>query len=186
MIKIVKLGSVFALLAVVVACADSNQPNYQFMPNMYEAVGYETYDAVGFLPGDSEALLPPENTISRGWMPYEFENDLEGRELARTNTSPLDSVDSDANLAAGGQLYTIYCAICHGDKGDGQGTLVQREKILGVPSYSDPARDITIGSTYHVIYYGLNAMGSYAGQLDHNERWQVAEYVMTLKEDLTK
>ena len=86
----------------------------------------------------------------------------------------------------GGELYGIYCAICHGNKGDGQGNLVKREKILGVPSYADAGRNISVGSTYHVIYYGQNAMGSYANQLNETERWQVAEYVMKLKEDLTK
>jgi len=80
----------------------------------------------------------------------------------------------------------VYCGICHGAKGDGQGWLVQREKILGVPSYADAARNINLGSTYHVIYYGLNSMGSYAGQLDYKERWQVTEYVMKLKADLTE
>jgi mono/diheme cytochrome c family protein len=55
-----------------------------------------------------------------------------------------------------------------------------------VPSYADAARNITVGSTYHTIYYGLNSMGSYAGQINYEERWQVAEYVMQLKQDLTK
>ena len=69
---------------------------------------------------------------------------------------------------------------------DGLANLVKREKILGVPGYDDAARNITAGSTYHTIYYGLNSMGSYAGQLDYEERWQVSEYVMQLKQDLTK
>ena len=65
--------------------------------------------------------------------------------------------------------------------------MVKREKILGVPSYDDVARNITVGSTYHTIYYGLNSMGSYAAQLaNEEEMWQVSEYVMKLKEDLTK
>ena len=98
--------------------------------------------------------------------------------------SPLDSLNSEENLAKGKELYDIYCAICHGAKGDGQGTLVKREKILGVPSYADVARNITVGSTNHVIFYGLNAMGSHASQLNPEERWQVAEYVMKLKQDL--
>ncbi len=119
-------------------------------------------------------------------MPYTIANDLEGKELARENPSPLDSLQAEANLAKGAELYGLYCAICHGTKGDGQGTLVKREKILGVPSYADAARNITVGSTYHVIYYGLNAMGSYANQLNHEERWQVSEYVMQLKQDLTQ
>ena len=44
------------------------------------------------------------------------------------------------NLDAGKELYTIYCAVCHGDKGDGNGILMQREKILGIPSYAAPGR----------------------------------------------
>ena len=103
------------------------------------------------------------------------------------DTSPLDSLNQEENLARGAELYAIYCAICHGVKGDGQGTLVKREKILGVPSYADAARNITVGSTYHTIYYGLNSMGSYASQFaNEEEMWQVSEYVMKLKEDLTK
>ena len=39
-------------------------------------------------------------------------------------------------------MYDIYCGICHGNKGDGQGKLVQREKILGIPSYDDVGRAI--------------------------------------------
>ena len=80
------------------------------------------------------------------------------------------------------ELYTVYCAICHGDKGDGKGNLVVKEKFLGVPSYKD--REITDGSVFHVITYGLNSMGSHANQLSQEERWVVADYVLKLKAGL--
>ncbi len=182
----IKLGVVVTLVVLAASCADKSRPNYQYMPNMYEPVGYETYEQVDFLPSQQEAMLPAENTISRGWMPYGFENTPEGKELARLNPSPLDSLQREANLAVGGELYGIYCAICHGNKGAGQGTLVKREKILGVPSYADAARNITVGTTYHTMQYGLNSMGSYASQMNNHEMWQVSEYVMKLKQDLTK
>lgn len=178
-----------SLVGLMTSCFNKNNPNYQYMPNMYESVGYETYEQVenGLFPQGTEAMLPADNTIPRGYMPYEFDNTLEGKELARLQPSPLDSLQSEANLAKGKELYDIYCAICHGAKGKGQGTLVKREKILGVPSYDDVARNITVGSTYHTMYYGLNSMGSYASQMDNEEElWQVAEYVMQLKADLTK
>ncbi|WP_396635619.1 c-type cytochrome [Maribacter sp. R77961] len=181
-----KIGLVIGLMFAFIACQDDSKPNYQYMPNMYEPVGYETYEEVDFLPNGSEAMLPPANTINRGWLPYDIANSPEGKEIARLNTSPLDSLNSEENLAVGGQLYTIYCAICHGDKGKGQGTLVKREKILGVPSYDDAARNITVGTTYHTMQYGLNSMGSYASQMNNTEMWQVSEYVMKLKQDLTK
>lgn len=190
-----KIGLLLGLVVLVSACSNKKSRNYQYMPNMYVPVGYETYQGfdsieentrIGLFKGVSEAMLPPENTIPRGMVPYSFENTPEGKELSILAISPLDSLNMDKNLAVGKELYNIYCAICHGTKGDGQGNLVKREKILGVPSYADAARNITEGSTYHAIYYGLNSMGSYAVQLNHKERWQVAEYVVKLKQDLTK
>ncbi len=115
-----------------------------------------------------------------------YENSIEGKELARLNESPLDSTNVTDNLAKGKEMYDVYCAICHGEKEMVKDGLVKREKILGVPSYADAARNINVGSTYHVIYYGLNSMGSYASQMNTTEMWQVSEYVMQLKEDLTK
>ena len=193
---------VLVMLKSFVSCQKNSRPNYQYMPNMYEPVGYETYQESDAFANGVEAQLPAEGTIPRGdFMPYEIGNTNEGYELAKdTLTNPLadpiplkmaDSIKVDPNVprvdyAVGGPLYAIYCAICHGTKGDGQGKLVQREKILGVPSYDDPGRAITTGSIYHVIYYGRNTMGSYANQLNENERWQVVAYVEKLKADLEK
>ncbi len=182
--SLIKIGVVSFFVVLFASCQEKSKPNYQYMPNMYDGVGYETYQEVDFLPGGIEAQLPVAGTINRGWMPYAFENTLEGKELARLNSSPLDSLQAEANLIKGAELYGIYCAICHGPKGDGKGGLVQREKILGVPSYADAARNITVGTTFHTIQYGLNSMGSYASQMNTEEMWQVSEYVMKLKAEL--
>jgi mono/diheme cytochrome c family protein len=172
-----------ALLAfigmAVTSCFNDKKPNYQYMPQMYESVGYETYsESDAFARGGVEAQLPPKGTIKRGFEPYEYENTTAGYELAKANLkSPLDSLSYDEDKAKA--LFGIYCGICHGDKGDGKGKLVKQEKFLGVPNYKD--RVITEGSIFHVETYGLNSMGSYANQLSTKERWMVAHYVMKLK-----
>lgn len=178
--------SVFTIVLLgMISCQNKSRPNYQFMPNMYESVAYETYSESMAFPDGVEAMTPASGSIPRGHVPFEIPNTLEGFTLAKDSlTSPLNAADVD--LETGKKLYDIYCAICHGTKGDGQGNLVKREKILGVPTYSDPGRAITQGSTYHTIYYGKNAMGSYANQLNEVERWQVVAYVMKLKADLEK
>ena len=179
LIKIV----VIAVVLVAVSCKKDTAPNYQFMPNMYESVGYETYSESSAFKNGVEAQLPAEGSIARGHMPFDIENSTEGYMLAKeTLKSPLDS--TQVNLEKGKALYEIYCAICHGTKGDGQGNLVKREKILGIPSYDDAGRAINQGSIYHTIYYGKNAMGSYANQLKEEERWQVVNYVLQLKNEL--
>ena len=176
-----KIVIVLGLSAFVVSCANKNSPNYQYFPNMYESIGYETYAESNAFANGKEGQEVPVGTVKRGFTPYEFANTNEGYALAKTNAkSPLDSISTDQAKAA--ELFVIYCAICHGEKGNGQGNLVKREKILGVPSYAD--RDITEGSIYHVMTYGINSMGSYANQLTQNERWMVAAYVMKLKSEL--
>ena len=167
----------------IVSCQKDSKPNYQYMPNMYESIGYETYGEYEVFQGKQEAMLPVEGSIPRGWMPYDYENSPAGYQLAKdTLRNPLRYTED--NQEEGKALYDIYCAICHGTKGDGKGTLVQREKILGVPSYDDVGRAITEGSIYHVMYYGINSMGSYASQTSEHERWQIVQYVQKLKADL--
>jgi len=165
------------------SCQDNSRPNYQFFPNMYEPVGYEAYGEYEVFPNSQEALLPVEGTIARGYSLYDYNNTNEGYEAAlKSLKSPLEVSEIDPKR--GKELYDIYCGICHGNKGAGQGTLVKREKILGVPSYAD--RAITTGSIYHVIYYGKNSMGSYANLLNEEERWQVTAYVEALRSELIK
>mgnify|MGYP000571983491 CR=1 FL=1 len=177
-----KIGILIGLMFAFIACQDNSTPNYQYMPNMYEPVSYETYEKVDFLPSESEAMTPPANTINRGWLPYGIANTPEGKELARLNTSPLDSMSRDDNFIKGKEMYDIYCATCHGKKGDGNGFLSQREKFNGIPNYKD--RDINAGSIYHVIMHGKNLMGSHASQITYTERWQIVQYVEKLRSEL--
>ncbi|SDG48661.1 c-type cytochrome [Psychroflexus sediminis] len=166
-----------------ISCSDKRERNYQYFPNMYVSVPYDTYGEYEIFPQEQEALLIADGTISRGFTPYEYEDDTEGYNKAKAeleNTLPY----TEENLAKGKELYNIYCAICHGENGKGKGYLVEREKILGVPSYDDQGRAITEGSVYHVMWYGINTMGSYASQMNNEELWMVDHYVMKLKAEL--
>lgn len=174
-----------ALLAIVSCQSNDRKPGYQYMPNMYESVPYDTYGEYEVFPDGKSGLLPAEGSVMRGWLPYEVENSIEGYDFAKANLTN-DLVYTEANLAKGKALYDIYCGICHGSKGDGNGKLVEREKILGVPAYNDVGRAITEGSIYHVMYYGINSMGSYASQMSEEELWLVDHYVMSLKDKLDK
>ena len=183
--NIYKIG-LLGILMVVASCQNDKKPNYQYMPNMYESVGYEAYSKHEIfepVTGGSSAMEPAAGSVARGWLPYEIENNPEGYAFAKANLSNPTRYTED-RASKGEELYNIYCGICHGKKGDGQGTLVKREKILGVPAYNDVGRAITEGSVYHVMYYGINSMGSYASQMTEDELWMVDHYVMSLKNKL--
>jgi hypothetical protein len=176
-----KIALLVCIAVFVSSCKDNLKPNYQYMPNMYEAVSYETYSESNAFKNGKEGQLPPAGTINRGFEVYDYPNTTEGYELAKANLkSPLDSTSVDLEKAKG--LYEIYCAICHGNAGDGKGKLVTQGKYLGVPNYKD--RVITTGSVFHVQQFGLNSMGSYANQMNAHERWLVSSYVMKLKSEL--
>ncbi len=174
-----------AITLTLSSCKNNESPNYEFMPNMYESVGYEAYSENGLFENNQAALIPVEGTIPRGYSLYQYEDSNAGYDTAKVNLkNPLEN--NEVNMAKAKELYDIYCGVCHGNNGDGKGILFKREKILGIPSYLDEGRDITEGSVYHVIYYGRNTMGSYANQLNEKERWLVTSYVMKLKSDLKK
>jgi len=182
---LVKILVLAIMVSSIVSCKNNETPNYQFFPQMYQSPSYETYGAYDIFPGEQSAMLPAEGTISRGHSLFDYGSSTAEYDRAKAELmSPLDSTQVD--FARGKELYDIYCSACHGAKGDGQGNLVKREKILGIPSYDDAIRAINEGSIYHVIYHGKNAMGSHKNQLKEEERWQVAAYVMKLKADLTK
>lgn len=169
------------LSLMATSCFDKANPNYQFFPNMYESVGYETYSEHSVFKGGKEGQLPPTGTIKRGFEVYDIPNTPEGYAAAKAGLkNPLSTEEKD--LEKGKELFNIYCAICHGEAGDGKGNLAKREKFAGVPNYKD--REITEGSIFHVVTYGINAMGSHANQLSKKERWQVADYVLKLKSEL--
>lgn len=179
--SVYKITLLVCITILVASCHDTSKPNYQYMPNMYEPVSYNTYSETNAFKNGKEGQLPVPGTINRGFEVYEYPNTTAGYDAAKVNLkSPLDSTAVDFEKAKG--LFEIYCAICHGNAGNGKGKLVTQGKFLGVPSYAD--RVITEGSVFHVETYGLNSMGSYANQLNAHERWLVAAYVIKLKSEL--
>ncbi len=179
---------------------DKSKPNRVYMPDMYYSEAYEPYSdpypdykkspkkvkIPFFLGGRGSSLFPVKGTIPRnpyGFLSYDIPNTNKGYDDSKKIvTSPLQKEKKTSRIITtedGKNIYQINCSICHGNNGDGQGLLVKKEKILGIPSYKD--RDITIGSVYYVVTYGKNNMSSYASQLNEVDRWKVAEYVMYLK-----
>lgn len=181
-----KIAFVLSIVVSFSSCKDNLKPNYEYMPNMYKSVAYETYSESDVFNSPTglkgkEGQIPADGSIKRGFVPYGLPNTTEGYNFSKSIIkSGLDSTVVDKTKAK--ELYEIYCAICHGNEGNGKGKLVTHEKILGVPSYAD--RQISVGSVFHVQAYGLNSMGAYSNQMSQQERWMVSEYVMELKSKL--
>jgi mono/diheme cytochrome c family protein len=92
------------------------------------------------------------------------------------------SITVDGKLLERGQLkYTIYCAVCHGATGDGNG-ITKQYGMGATPTYHDERlRKIPEGDLYHTITAGKNNMLSYADKLEPADRWAVVAYVRALQ-----
>ncbi|MFN9111334.1 MAG: cytochrome c, partial [Bacteroidota bacterium] len=91
----------FVSISVLVSsCQDKLNPNYQYMPNMYESVGYETYSESKAFKNGKEGQLPVEGTIKRGFEVYDYPNSPAGYEAAKASLrSPMDSTAVDMDKA---------------------------------------------------------------------------------------
>ena len=179
--KSLKVIITLVVLVSLASCNNKRTPQVQFMPDMYVSVPYDVNGAEG-LNANMVNRLPVAGTVSRkGIVAYDIPNTQEGYEKAKAELkNPLATTEK--SLAKGKELYGIYCASCHGTKGDGNGVLSQRAKFHGIPNYK--ARDFNSGNIYHVIMHGKNLMGSHAAQLQYKERWQVVQYVEKLRSEL--
>ena len=126
---------------------------------------------------------PVEGTVARGFMPYSYKGQPD--DAAKYLVNPLEV--SEKSLVRGKEMYQVYCAICHGDHGKGDGRVVTREagSMLKPPSlHSAKTKGWADGRIYHVIMEGQNAMPSYAKQVEENDRWAIILYIRALQRAL--
>lgn len=174
------------------ACRDKRSTGLEYARNMYDPIAYNQDQPNKNFANGATAQTPPANTDPIGFVKFEFANTKEGFAASGALVNPL--VANEKNLLEGKHFYTVFCAPCHGVKGDGNGHIVELDKgIAGVPSYYGDApshhdgetalvKDLPAGKIYHTIVYGLNAMGSHASQLTPTERWKVVMYVQQLQQ----
>jgi mono/diheme cytochrome c family protein len=191
--KIVLAASIFSLGLGLVSCggASGNDPGRAYMPDMYYARAYEAY-GYNNVEGEYDSLrqrgilyngLPVPGTVARGEMlPYHVTGDSTGLAASQGLKSPLDTLTTSKGLMKEAErLYLINCGICHGTALDGNGPLWKGGEgpypAAPRPLNADYAINLTDGHYYHVITFGKGAMGSYASQLNPEQRWMVIKYI---------
>lgn len=101
--------------------------------------------------------------------------DADGNELA---TIPYE-VTAEF-MAIGKEKYDIYCTVCHGATGMGNG-VTQNYGIAASNLNLDLYRERPDGNIYNTIANGYNTMMAYGDKLNVRERWAVVAYVRSLQ-----
>ncbi len=171
------------LVLFLSGCGGGDQPNVELVQGMMEDPGYKTQERDSNSPTGSSMRLPPEGTVPRGFQPYAFKGDPEGASQELKNPRVNDR--SPGWIARGQKRYEVYCGLCHGQLGRGDGAVGLKMPLQPPSLVGDRARGLSDGLIYHIISDGQGVMGSYANQVAPEDRWAVVSYIRNLQ-TLTK
>jgi mono/diheme cytochrome c family protein len=141
--------------------------------------------------------LPPLNTVPRGnALDRKAVFDEAYRADRLRNTAMLTGKDADGNfiqgfpvevnhqlMEAGRERFDIFCAVCHGLTGEGNGMVRQFPAPTLAPAnlLADLYRQQSEGEIFQTISIGKNTMLGYAERLTPEERWAVSLYLRALQ-----
>ena len=164
------------LVSSLTACGlKTDKPMLQYMPHMHTTPVLKAqrgYDQSG---DGASVMLPPEGTIPRGFTPYRITS-AEQADRRLDNPLPLTA----ETLARGRERYNIYCIVCHGERGHGDGSVVPPYP-LPKSLQSEQMREWGDGRLFHVITRGQGVMPAYASQIPERDRWAIIHYVRVLQ-----
>jgi mono/diheme cytochrome c family protein len=136
---------------------------------------------VAFFTGRRERLPKPEVVVAAG-------QDAGKPAVRQVNPDDMSSyVDAfpleiaDALVERGHERYTIYCAVCHGAYGYGDGVVVSRGFTPPPSFHIQRLRDAPVGYLFAVQTYGYGAMADYADQVSPHDRWAIVAYLRVLQ-----
>ena len=131
---------------------------------------YVPYRGSAFFANGMAMQAPPPGTISR--------------ENAVGALAVVPLVISPAALQRGADQFHIYCAVCHGERGDGDSYVGRSMDPPRPPSLIAPPVSLMPASVVAAIVTdGLGQMPSFAAELSPGDREAVAAYVKLLQSE---
>lgn len=125
--------------------------------------------AVNYL--DAPRIPPAEGVVSTNGVSINIDSIPE-------NPIPVDEISIDR----GENLYALHCALCHGESGNGDGSLVEfyTERPPGDLTASHIAAQFD-GVIFRTISLGFGQMPPLTENLTERERWDVVNYLRSLQ-----
>jgi len=169
---------------------------------MQDQPRYKAYKESDFF-GDRRASRDlPEGSVPRGFLRENKALYTGKREITGTPPAPTTATDAGGNtvltsfpnaieefpvpvtaelIERGEQRYKIFCIVCHGPTGNGDGMVVRRG-FSKPPTYNDDRlRNAPVGHFFDVITNGYGRMNSYAAQVPVADRWAIIAYIRALQ-----
>ena len=84
-------------------------------------------------------------------------------------------------MQRGQERYTIFCGVCHGASGGGNGVAGQYGLVAIANFHQDRLREMADGEIYNTIVMGKNTMLGYGSKIPVDDRWAIVAYVRALQ-----
>jgi mono/diheme cytochrome c family protein len=130
-----------------------------------------------FFENGQLARHPVEGTVPRELPSVQF----------TTTRGPNGQIDAFPapvtrdTLLRGQQRYNIYCAVCHGATGEGDGMIVRRGLTRPPSLMEDRLMKAPASHFVEVITNGYGAMYSYSDRVPPEDRWAITAYIRALQ-----
>lgn len=195
-IKTGKRALILLLLTVIGLSAAGCRYDMQDQPR------YKAYKKSDFFKDGRASRDLPEGTVPRGLLKADkafytgkianpdpnvvvtTTTDALGNTLVSSFPNDIDEfpVPVTKELVDRGQeRYNIYCIVCHGPVGKGDG-MVSRRGFPQPPTYHDDRlRNAPVGHFFDVITNGWGKMNSYASAVPAGDRWAIIAYIRALQ-----
>lgn len=187
---------IFAFLIFTFSFATACRYDMQDQPK------YEPYQKSDFFADDKAMRDPVEGTVARGqlhenkafWTGKKENADPNAQVQTTTDASGNTLVSSFPNdiekipvpvtkelVDRGQDRYNIYCIVCHGAVGNGDGMVVRRGFPQPPTYHDDRLRNAPDGHFFDVMTNGWGKMNSYASQIPAADRWAIVAYIRALQ-----
>ena len=178
------------VLLVAVCLGAACRRDMQDQPKM------KPYRGTSFFGDGMSMRQPIQGTIPRGFLRTDtelFTGKKSGSSAASaattaTTTNPYpDDTDTfpfpitKEIVVRGRERYEIFCSVCHGLTGNGDGMIVRRGFRRAASFNDDRLRQAPVGHFFDAITNGWGAMPSYASQIPVQDRWAIIAYVRALQ-----
>jgi mono/diheme cytochrome c family protein len=171
----------------------NDKPRIHIIQNMDNQPKFVSQEANALFL-DGRVMRPRvEGTIARGAMVEDMHNHM-GVNKDEWATSYPESLTVDrAFVERGQERYGIYCSLCHGHGGFGEGLIHQRASLLVETGangtswvapknlHDEAIRQQPIGQLFNTITNGVRTMSGYASQIPVDDRWAIVAYVKALQ-----
>ncbi len=157
----------------------SEEPPIHLNPNMDSQNKFKAYGENDFFEDRRDMRHPPEGTVAQG----ELRED-EAYYLGQVGDTVVGKIPVPITLELmerGQDRYNIYCSVCHGEAGMGDGVVIKRGFIPPPSLHDQRILDLKDGDLFNIITNGIRNMPAYRKQVPVADRWAIVAYIRALQ-----